>query len=82
MTRAEWVTLQSAHGSQPGLEPAVVGFDPIVRDVDPNGLAAFARWQDVASQTGFHVLFVQPPELVYEALQSTNLDRVLTAQRS
>jgi hypothetical protein len=25
------VTLESAHGSQPGLEPAAVGFDPVLR---------------------------------------------------
>jgi anti-anti-sigma factor len=63
--------------------PAIIRVDlSAAESVDPTGLAAFARWQDVASRTGFHVLFVQPPEPVYEALHSTNLDRVLTVQRS
>jgi anti-anti-sigma factor len=63
--------------------PAMIRVDLSAADsVDSAGLTAFVRWQEVASRTGFHVLFVQPPEPVYEALHATNLDRVLTVQRS
>jgi anti-anti-sigma factor len=63
--------------------PAIVRVDSSAAEsVDSTGLSAFVRWQEVASRTGFHVLFVQPPDRVYEALHATNLDRVFTVQRS
>jgi anti-anti-sigma factor len=62
--------------------PAIITVDlSAAETVDSTGLNAFTRWHDVANRTGFHVLFVQPPERVYEALQETNLDRLLTVER-
>jgi anti-anti-sigma factor len=62
--------------------PAIITVDlSAAESVDSTGLNAFVRWHDVANRTGFHVLFVQPPERIYEALQATNLDRVLTVER-
>jgi anti-anti-sigma factor len=62
--------------------PAIITVDlSAIETVDSTGLNAFARWHDLASRTGFHVLFVQPPGPVNDALHATNLDRILTVQR-